>query len=237
MKLTRRAFLSLAPLAAWGVAEALLDLPGWARWLDSVAQAAPASRKLVREYPPSAISRDFPVRNLSLPEDYAQRLDRWTLRIEGLVRHPRVFTLKTFKQAFPRVTSINRLVCIEGWSAIAAWTGARLGDVLDRVEPLAGARYVVFHAADYSRELQRRFYGSLSLDDAHHPQNLLAYELNGRPLPLEHGAPLRLRVPNQLGYKSTKFIYRIEVVRSLEGLGRGKGGYWEDRGYPFQPYL
>ncbi|HEY9856226.1 MAG TPA: molybdopterin-dependent oxidoreductase, partial [Stenomitos sp.] len=124
-----------------------------------------------------------------------------------------------------------------GWSAIAAWTGARLADVLARARPLPDARYVVFHAADYSRELMRPFYGSLSLEDARHAQNLLVYELNGSPLTIEHGAPLRLRVSNQLGYKSTKFIHRIEVVRSLEGIGRGRGGYWEDRGYSYRPYL
>lgn len=238
MTIARRAFLSLGPLAAWVLAESFLDsrLPGRA-WLGGAAEAAPASRPLVQEYPPIAISAHFPVRNLSLPSSYGERLSRWTLRIEGLVRHPRVFDLEGFKAAFPEVTSINRLVCVEGWSAIAAWGGARLSDVLARVEPLPAARYVVFHAADYSRELRRPFYGSLSLEDAQHPQNLLAYQMNDHPLAIEHGAPLRLRVANQLGYKSTKFVHRIELVRSLDGIGRGRGGYWEDRGYSYRPYL
>ncbi|HEY9856780.1 MAG TPA: hypothetical protein V6D05_13640, partial [Stenomitos sp.] len=120
MTITRRAFMSLAPMAAWMAAESLLDrqLPRWAHLLGDEARAAPASRSLVREYPPSAISPTVPVRNLSLPADYARRLEGWTLRLGGLVQHPEVFGLEAFKTAFPKVTSINRLVCIEGWSAI-----------------------------------------------------------------------------------------------------------------------
>jgi DMSO/TMAO reductase YedYZ molybdopterin-dependent catalytic subunit len=89
---------------------------------------------------------------------------------------------------------------------------------------------VVFHSAD-ADEGGARYYGSLTLDQAMHPQTLLAYEMNGQPLPTQHGAPLRLKVPTQLGYKSTKFIHKIAFVASLEGLAGGKGGYWEDTGY------
>lgn len=237
--LSRRAFLSLWPAAPWVIAQAAFEFPigNWGHWLDAAAWAASPRSPRVREYPRTAISTVFPVRNLSLPADYPQRIRRWRLTLDGLVRQPGVFDLQAFKAAFPKVSSINELVCVEGWSAIAEWTGARLGDVLKSVEPLASARYVVCHAADYSRELRLPFYGSLSLEDAYHPQTLLAYEMNGHPLPLAHGAPLRLRVPGQLGYKSTKFVHRIELVASLESVGRGQGGYWEDRGYSYRADL
>jgi DMSO/TMAO reductase YedYZ molybdopterin-dependent catalytic subunit len=95
---------------------------------------------------------------------------------------------------------------------------------------LPEARHVLFLAAD-SDDDSTPFYGSLSLKEAVHPQMLLAYEMNGQALPLKHGAPLRLSVPNQLGYKSTKFVHTVRIVADLAGVGEGKGGYWEDQGY------
>lgn len=103
--------------------------------------------------------------------------------------------------------------------------------MLDRAGVLPSARYVVCHSADYDLS-GTPFYGSLDLASARHPQTLLAYGFNGRvPLPLDHGAPLRLRLPTQLGYKSTKFIHQISLVSELDSQGAGKGGYWEDQGY------
>jgi DMSO/TMAO reductase YedYZ molybdopterin-dependent catalytic subunit len=76
-----------------------------------------------------------------------------------------------------------------------------------------------------------RYYESIDLFDAFNPQTILAYDLNGKALPVSNGAPLRLRVERQLGYKTAKYVMRVEMVSSLDGIGDGKGGYWEDRGY------
>jgi DMSO/TMAO reductase YedYZ molybdopterin-dependent catalytic subunit len=96
------------------------------------------------------------------------------------------------------------------------------------------ARYVVFRCADSlepTMDGTGQYYESIGLDDAYHPQTILAYEMNGRPLPIPHGAPLRLRVERQLGYKMAKYVMRIELVDRLDSIGRGRGGFWEDRGY------
>ena len=104
-------------------------------------------------------------------------------------------------------------------------------DLVDLVGPRPEVGFVVFRSADFDPPGNTPYYGSLRLRDARHPQALLAWEMNGQPLPVDHGAPLRLKVPTQLGYKSTKFIHRIEFVASLQGIGAGRGGYWEDWGY------
>jgi DMSO/TMAO reductase YedYZ molybdopterin-dependent catalytic subunit len=110
----------------------------------------------------------------------------------------------------------------------------QLGGLLGAAGMLPGARYVVFHCADDlagSADGKDRYYESIDLFDAFHPQTLLAYAMNGQPLAVAHGAPLRLRVERQLGYKQAKYVMRIEVVDRLEPIGGGKGGFWEDRGY------
>jgi len=76
-----------------------------------------------------------------------------------------------------------------------------------------------------------RYYESIDLIDALHPQTILAYEMNGQPLSIPYGAPLRLRVERQLGYKMAKYLMHIELVDSFATIGEGRGGYWEDRGY------
>lgn len=210
--------------------------PGWGltSWAEGVFKglltAGPLRNALAKEYPASAITRYFPIRSLNLDEAYAESLEGWTLRVDGLVARPETFTLRELTAQFRRTAHVTRHDCVEGWSAIAEFGGVRVSDVLAAVRPAPGARYVVFHAADFD-DGQVPYYGSLDLEQAMHPQAVLAYDMNGRRLALKHGAPLRLRVPNQLGYKSTKFIHRVSLVASLEGLGRGKGGYWEDQGY------
>ena len=91
------------------------------------------------------------------------------------------------------------------------------------------ARYIVFHCADMLSG--GRYYESIDLIDAFHPQTIVAHALNGAPLPIKNGAPLRMRIERQLGYKHAKYLERIEAVASLAGIGGGQGGYWEDRGY------
>ena len=138
-------------------------------------------------------------------------------------------------RAMPARTQITRHDCVEGWSCIGEWTGTPLQAVLDEGRPKPTARYVLFYCFDKmdGGDLSgpTPFYGSIDLVAARHPQTILAYEMNGQPLPIKYGAPLRVRVERQLGYKMTKYIKRIELVDDFSGIGGGNGGYWEDNGY------
>lgn len=156
----------------------------------------------------------------------------WRLVVDGLVEQPARFSLADLR-AMPARTQITRHDCVEGWSAIGQWTGVPLARVLEAVRPRATARYVVFHCADAFAAAggPAPYYESIDLDDAYHPQTLLAWGLNGQDLPVTNGAPLRLRVERQLGYKHAKYLMRLELVEDFAAFGQGKGGYWEDRGY------
>jgi len=194
---------------------------------------------LAREFPASAISRDFKANGTITPdsEDY-QRLAAsdfadWTLEIGGLVERPMKLSLADLRAA-PSRSQITRHDCVEGWSCIARWTGAKLGALLERAGVKPAARYIAFFCADtleLTLDGTGDYYETIDLVDAFHPQTILAYDMNDRPLPVAHGAPLRLRVERQLGYKMAKYVMRIEAVDSFARLGRGRGGYWEDRGY------
>jgi DMSO/TMAO reductase YedYZ molybdopterin-dependent catalytic subunit len=164
-----------------------------------------------------------------LAEDFAD----WRLEVIGLVERPLSLSREQLI-AMPSRTQITRHDCVEGWSTIAKWTGTPLSLVLDQAKVRPTARYAVFHCLDtIERSLSGNvlYYGSIDLIDAYHPQTILAYGLNGRPLPVENGAPLRVRVERQLGYRMPKYLSRIELVDSFAAIGLGKGGYWEDRGY------
>ncbi|HEX3484409.1 MAG TPA: molybdopterin-dependent oxidoreductase [Micropepsaceae bacterium] len=173
----------------------------------------------------------------NLPPEYADlahgNFAQWRLQVDGLVQRPAQFSLADLRALNAR-TQITRHDCVEGWSCIGKWTGPPLSAVLDRVGLKPQARFIVFHCAD---EVLRyvdgthSYYESIDLIDAYHPQTILAYEMNGAPLPLANGAPLRLRVERQLGYKMAKFISRIEAVDRFDNIGQGHGGYWEDDGY------
>lgn len=129
----------------------------------------------------------------------------------------------------PQRTQVTRHDCVEGWSAIGEWTGPQLSLLLDTATLKPEARYIVFRCAD--RLGEDPYYESIDLVDAYHPQTIIAHALNGEPLPIANGAPLRMRIERQLGYKHAKYLTAIEAVASLDGIGRGQGGYWEDRGY------
>jgi DMSO/TMAO reductase YedYZ molybdopterin-dependent catalytic subunit len=158
----------------------------------------------------------------------ANNFSDWSLKVDGLVEHPRQFSLSQLR-ALPRRTQITRHDCVEGWSAIGKWSGVPLAEILRVTQPTAAARYVVFHCADpMESDGSSLYYESIDMDDAYHPQTILAYELNDNVLPIPNGAPLRLRVERQLGYKQAKYLMRIGLAASLEDIQGGKGGYWED---------
>src|SRR5690606_23543091 len=120
------------------------------------------------------------------------------------------------------------------WSRIAKWSGVPLAHILNEVKPKAGARYVVFRCFDVhagGATGQMPYYESIDMIDAYHPQTIPAYGMNDATLPVENGAPLRLRVERQLGYKMAKYISKIELVSGFAHIHGGKGGYWEDQGY------
>jgi DMSO/TMAO reductase YedYZ molybdopterin-dependent catalytic subunit len=135
----------------------------------------------------------------------------WRLSVEGSVARPRQFSLAELK-ALPRRTQITKHSCEEGWSAIAEWSGVPLAAVLSACGMRPSARYVTFHCYDALAD-------GIDLLDALHPQTILAYGMNGRDLPVQHGAPLRLRVETQLGYKSLKFIRKIVVTDDFNDTG------------------
>ena len=196
---------------------------------------------LAREYAEADISPRFKANGSqdpnNLPPGYADLASDgyagWRLEVGGLVTNPAQFSLAELR-ALPARTQITRHDCVEGWSAIGSWSGPPLSAVLDRVGLRPEARFIVFHCADETlRYIEGRdtYYESIDLIDAFHPQTILAYEMNGAPLPLRHGAPLRVRVERQLGYKMAKFITRIEAVDRFDNIRGGNGGYWEDNGY------
>jgi DMSO/TMAO reductase YedYZ molybdopterin-dependent catalytic subunit len=150
----------------------------------------------------------------------------WRLKIEGLVDRPLSLSLAQL-QSMPHREQITRHDCVEGWSAIGKWRGVPLHDLLGVAKLRSNARYLVFHCADFGSGT-KPYYESIDLVDAFHPQTILAFALNDRPLPVQNGAPLRLRVERQLGYKQAKYLMRIEAVSDLSHLYGGKGGYWED---------
>ena len=159
----------------------------------------------------------------------AQGFGAWTLRVDGLVKQPLMLPLTALK-ALPQRTQITRHDCVEGWSAIGKWQGPQLGRVLQAAGLLPAARYAVFHCADVLEGAL--YYESIDLIDAFHPQTILAWRMNDQPLDEAHGAPLRLRVERQLGYKQAKYVMRIELTDTLARLYGGGGGHWEDaRGY------
>jgi len=194
-----------------------------------------SAQPLVREFSPADISPDFPPNGTEMPEspDYIRiansQFTFWRLVVDGLVRNKLSLSLADLK-ALPARSQITMHSCDEGWSAIGQWTGVQLSHLLQMADLAPQARYVVFHCLDQMDDSEF-YYESIDLFDAFHPQTILAYGMNGRDLPVAHGAPLRLRVERQIGYKHAKYIGRIEVADRLDRFGSGRGGYWPDRGY------
>ena len=247
--LTRRRLIVGGGLLLGGC-DALTRSPGITRVVQSAESATYRWQRLIgrdalaTEYTRADLSPVFKANGTVDPDDDAYRAHarvsfaNWRLKIDGLVERPSVLSLGDLKR-LPARTQITRHDCVEGWSAIGEWAGPQLGTLLKTVGLKPGARYVVFHCADnYGGEMSKggaqstgRYYESIDLVDAFHPQTILATRMNGAPLPVAYGAPIRLRVERQLGYKHAKYVQRIEVVDSFARLELGQGGYWEDRGY------
>jgi len=204
-------------------------LYGAGETLTYAAQRLLMSRhSLAREFDRSQISTVAPI-NGDPPRGaaYQRLLDAdfraWRLTVDGLVARPSSFSLADLKR-FPGRSQITHQACEEGWSFIAEWTGVPLSAILNSVGVRPQARFVAFFPFDDA-------WDSLDMPDAWHPQTLLAYRMNGQNLPVPHGAPVRLRVARQLGYKSVKYLSRITVTDTLKNIGSGRGSISPDLGY------
>ena len=187
-----------------------------------------SGHSLAREFDRSQISKVIPVNGKHPEVESYQRLQAggfadWRLTIDGLVARPSSFSLADLKR-FPVHSQITHQACEEGWSFIAEWTGARLSDVLNVVGVQPQAKWVFFFTID-------QWWDSLDIPDALHPQTFLAYGMNGQEMPLDHGAPVRLKVARQLGYKSLKYLSRITVTDTMKNIGDGLGSGSPSTGY------
>jgi DMSO/TMAO reductase YedYZ molybdopterin-dependent catalytic subunit len=194
---------------------------------------------LAREFSERDLSPVFRANGTTHPDtpEYNAMLvagfSNWRLQIDGLVERPQSYSLADLR-ALPSRTQITRHDCVEGWSAIGRWKGAQLAQLLMAAGLKPNARFALFHCAD---DLDKtpdglgKYYETSDLIDCFHPQTILAYELNHKPLDVAHGAPVRMRIERALGYKQPKYLMRIEMIERFDHLGKGKGGYWEDRGY------
>jgi DMSO/TMAO reductase YedYZ molybdopterin-dependent catalytic subunit len=187
------------------------------------------NQPLAREFRRDQISKNFPAINTVMPEAEAYRSDisggfrNWRLAVDGLVARPGEFSLEELRR-FPSRTQITQHVCEQGWSAIAEWTGVPLSAVLNAVGIQPAAKYLFFTCVD-------DWWDSLDMADAFHPQTLLAYGMNGGNLPVPHGAPVRLRVERQIGYKNLKFLSTITATDNATEWGEGKGSQGAEHGY------
>jgi DMSO/TMAO reductase YedYZ molybdopterin-dependent catalytic subunit len=213
-------------------------LLGTGERLSNHAHRLLSSRKtMAQEFSEADLSPSFRSNGTSSPNNpQYQALAKnsfadWALEVGGMVERPLKFTLAQLHE-LPSRTQITRHDCVEGWSAIGKWTGVPLHEVLSLVRPLPQARYVVFYCADPMEEDgTKNYYESIDMEDAYHAQTILAYALNGETLPIKNGAPIRVRIERQLGYKMAKYIMRIELVEDFDHIAGGQGGYWEDEGY------
>lgn len=235
------------------------DALGFGNWLTYRTQRLILGDSLAKEFPKSAISAHFRPNGTVDPKDpdyvalAKSKFVDWRLQVGGLVDRPLSLSLADIR-ALPARTQITRHDCVEGWSCIGQWTGTQLSHVLDAAGVKKEARFVVFHCADSMdmnsldstdasdadkagatqggpKPESSRYYESIDFVDARHPQTILAYEMNGAPLTIPYGAPLRLRVERQLGYKMPKYLMRVDLVDDYSNIRDGRGGYWEDQGY------
>ena len=237
-----RASLVGAGTALFAGCDALSNKPGF---VDALGVVEPLNQRLQRaltgdrlaaEFPESMISPVFRANgsiNPQTPEYLAFKATGFAgyqLQVGGLVERPLALTLDALR-ALPSRTQVTRHDCVEGWSVIGKWRGVPLAHVLDLAGLRPTARFVVFHCFDDLNGDGSRYYESIDLVDAFHPQTLVAYDLNGAPIPIANGAPVRMRVERKLGYKQAKYVRLIELVDRIAPIAGGHGGTWEDQGY------
>ncbi|MBX6314040.1 MAG: molybdopterin-dependent oxidoreductase, partial [Isosphaeraceae bacterium] len=195
----------------------------------------------VQDYPESEVSPHFRINGYppisAYPQakggddTYEQLLANdfadYRLEVSGLVETPLSLSLAELR-AMPRQEQTTLHHCIQGWTSIGRWGGVPVREILDRCRPLPGAKYLVFHSFGMHEYSGKPYYECVAMKIGYHPQTILAYELNGEPLPLQHGAPLRPRFETKLGFKMTKFLRAIEVVDDYRMVGDGMGGARED---------
>jgi DMSO/TMAO reductase YedYZ molybdopterin-dependent catalytic subunit len=181
-------------------------------------------RRLAPEYAVSERTADrlFPAYSITFNRTrvYPKTPRGWELQVGGLVRSPKRFTVEML-EGLPRVTYTVKHHCVEGWTAIGTWTGVPVSVIAELVRPLPEARYLRFDSFDSG------YSNGWDLASAMHPQTILAYAFNDRPLTAERGAPLRLYSTVKLGYKMTKYVTSMSFTRDRHG------GFWEDQGYPW----
>jgi DMSO/TMAO reductase YedYZ molybdopterin-dependent catalytic subunit len=246
--LPRRRFLSGLALGAGGLAlsgcDAIVEndaLVSTIRKADRLTYHAQRTlvdwQAMAQEFSKADLSPTFRANGSTMVDtpEYQQhareKFANWQLKISGLVARPQNFSMAQLLQ-MPAREQITRHDCVEGWSAIGQWRGTPLALILKAAGLSSRARFLVFHCADTLDGLP--YYESIDLVDAFHPQTILAWSMNGKMLPVAHGAPLRLRVERLLGYKHAKYVNRIEAVTSFADIYQGNGGYWEDvSGYEY----
>jgi sulfoxide reductase catalytic subunit YedY len=186
-----------------------------------------------QQLPKSEVSPFFRINGYP-PEikEYKQLLDNnfssWKLKVFGLVESPLELSLSDL-YLMRKQEQVTEHYCIQGWTAIAEWAGVSMQYIISLCKPYQNARYVVFRSYQYTERDQ--YYEVLDLEIVKHPQTILAYEMNGEPLDVGHGAPLRLRAETQLGYKMVKWLKSIEFVSDYKDIGKGQGGLREDHMY------
>ena len=229
--LDRRAFLrlgtaagsaSLVAACGWDggalVRPRLLSISRLNDWVGEKVLFSPT--RLARTYSPSERSASMPNYYISDQKPMLQNPAAWRLTVDGLVTTPLSLTLDDLMR-MPRTSYTVKHHCVEGWTAIASWSGVPVSAIVERCAPRSRARYIMFKSfdADYSN--------GWDMASAMHPQTILAYAMNDNPLPAAHGAPLRLYSPTKLGYKLTKYLVSMTFTEERPG------GYWEDQGYPW----
>lgn len=240
-------------LVGVGLIVAMNALANWLAWrrprlVQHMAKAivAPVMRFLLdRPAPVAEFSRED-ISPLLWANGKAPICEEWTtlatgnfqdyrLKVYGLVENPIELSLDDLR-ALGKKEQITLHHCIQGWSGIAAWGGLPLAELIRLVRPRPNAKAVVFYSFGEGVALHEgvvgvKYYDNLSIANAQNPQTLLAYELNYQPLDHLYGAPLRLRVENQLGFKMVKWIRAIEFVEDIRSVGKGEGGFAEDYEY------
>ena len=240
--LPRRRFLGGMAAGAGGLmlsgCDALVQSESAASVLDQVdrlnhglQRALSPRNALATEYSERDMSPTFRTNGNDFPKSaeylrhMATNFADWRIPVTGMVARPFALSLDQIRH-MPQRAQITRHDCVEGWSAIGKWQGPQLGPILKLAGLSDQARYIVFRCADKFGDTP--YYESIDMVDAFHPQTILAWSMNGDTVPIGNGAPVRMRIERQLGYKNAKYVNGIEAVASLDTIGEGKGGYWED---------